>query len=192
MGPCPVAVSAAMRNAGATGPCQIPDTPSVPERRAESKKIVRLAFLFSRQRMGVSGIWHTCMPERALAYSQPRDNAHITPNPQAASAGLAVGRLATAVAARRPTGTAAAPKEAKAGFRPSSSGLLSPWLGGHHSHHSTPGPLPMTTNHPRALAHHPRCLWGPGAASGGAKRAKTGPCEFRLPAGHGPDLKTSV
>ena len=85
---------------------------------------------------------------------------HTTPNAQAASAGLAVGRLATSVAARRPTGTAAATKRPKSALSHTDAACPAHGREAAIAHQSTPGPLPMTTNHPRALAHHPRCLWG--------------------------------
>ena len=106
------------------------ESESRPSRPKKAKQNVR--------RGNTTGVWYLAgvRGHRPSAHCRTHSHGtwpHITPNPQAASAGLAVGRLATAVAARRPSGTAAAPKEAKAGFRPSSGGLLSPRLGGHYS-----------------------------------------------------------
>ena len=85
-----------------------------------------------------------------------------------------------------PQGRRNSPKEAAAGPQANSSALPRPRPVGHQS---TPGPPQTPTKHPRGLAHHPTCLWRPRAASGVPKRAQTGPCDFRLSAGCGPDLK---
>ena len=63
-------------------------------------------------------------------------------------------------------------KEATTGPRHNSSTLPRPRPVGHQS---TPWPHQTPTKHPRGPAHHPARLWWPWAASGVAKRVKTGP-----------------
>ena len=88
-----------------------------------------------------------------------------------------------------PQGDHNGPKEATAGPRHNSSTLPRPRPVGHQS---TPWPHQTPTKHPRGPAHHPARLWWPWAASGVAKRAKTGQCDFFtffLPAGCAPGLE---
>ena len=91
------------------------------------------------------------------------------------------------VAPRLPQGDHNGPKEATAGPRHNSSTLPRPRPVGHQS---TPWPHQTPTKHPRGPAHHPARLWWPWAASGVAKRVKTGRGEFHAPAGCDLDLQT--
>ena len=114
---------------------------------------------------------------------------YTTHNPQTASGGLPVGRVAIALVGRQPTATTTAPKRQRPANSPAA--VPCPCQGREPptSHHgrpkrqqTTPGDWHTT---PAAFGGH----WG---GAGGANGTATCPCEFRrpgLPAGCAPDPK---
>ena len=103
----------------------------------------------------------------ALHHPQPTDGLWWAP---CGSGGHCIGRK-TAHGHHNST------KEAAAGQQPSSSALPMPRPG---AAHVAPWSPQTPTNHPRGLAHHPCCLWGPLGWRGWRKRHSNMP--VRVPA----------
>ena len=125
--------------------------------------------------------------EWALRHSHARHTAPYHPQP---TGGLCQGPCGSGGHCRGrglPQGHHNGPEEATAGPRHTSSALPRPRPVGHQS---APWPHQTPTKHPRGPAHHPARLWWPWAASGVAKRVKTGRGEFHAPAGCDLDLQT--
>ena len=102
-----------------------------------------------------------------------RTRVHVPPMKQAASSELTADQLATAVAAgsphRRHSQHHRGGQTCAGAWHTSSSIPPIPRPGGHQDAMR----LAITpTHHPRALAHHPRCLWSPVEATGGAAGLK--------------------
>ena len=114
----------------------------------------------------------------ALRHSHARNTAPYHPQP---TGGLCQGPCGSGGHCRGrglPQGHHNGPEEATAGPRHTSSALPRPRPVGHQS---APWPHQTPTKHPRGPAHHPARLWWPLAASGVAKRVKTGPWPLPCP-----------